>query len=669
MRIKKKYHIGISCIGSGVGQSIINSLKLSNLPIITIGFGDNPFAFGAYDCDIFDSTPSIYDSNFIDEIISKCKEHHIDLLIPSLDDEVLLYAVNEQKFKKAGINAIFPKIDIVKICRDKEKMSLILNKISNNFVKSFNMLEIKKDIENGLIEYPFIAKPKGGFASRDVIIIRNEKDLSKVKDHHIIQELAIPEETDPNYEFYMSRISKGINPQVSEISIQIVFDKTGAVMGRMMSYNKLNNGVPIEILPYQNQFVWDEMENLIPEFIKLGIRGPLNIQGRITKRGLKLFEMNPRFTGITGLRALMGFNEVENCVKEWLDIDTGKNQLKINYDRFGVRQTADKSIPFERNERLLNLNNRINVIRNNKRKSILVTGASGYLGRNLVQELIKEEKFDIILFGRDKTKIKDQFRNGKNLKIYDDSDLINGRVKLGNVDLLLHLGFARPHLGHVKIADSISFTSRLFVNAVLNQVPSIINISSQSVYGQEYDPPWREDLKVAPKTTYGMAKFAMEEILKSLKRINHQLYFTSIRLGALSGGAEGLGELDFLSKIVKQSIKGETIKIYGGNQKMERLDIRDAIEAIKKLIFSDSSAWKPEYNLGSGEVNSLKEIAEFVIFLSQKNGYLNKSKLKVIPKEVKMNFGLDSTLFRKDFSWKPKWKLVDTIESLIKYHS
>jgi hypothetical protein len=48
---QKEIKIGISCIGTGVGQSIINSIKLSSLPIKTIGFGNTPFAYGAYDCD------------------------------------------------------------------------------------------------------------------------------------------------------------------------------------------------------------------------------------------------------------------------------------------------------------------------------------------------------------------------------------------------------------------------------------------------------------------------------------------------------------------------------------------------------------------------------------------------------------------------------------------
>lgn len=62
---EKKLRIAISCIGSGVGQSVINSLKHANFPFFTLGLGTNPYAFGAYECDKYDYTKSIYDEGFL----------------------------------------------------------------------------------------------------------------------------------------------------------------------------------------------------------------------------------------------------------------------------------------------------------------------------------------------------------------------------------------------------------------------------------------------------------------------------------------------------------------------------------------------------------------------------------------------------------------------------
>lgn len=666
MKLKKTYRIGISCIGSGVGQSVINSLKMSRLPIRTIGLGTNPFAYGAYDCDEYYYTQTIYASNYIDQLIEICVKHQIDLLIPGLDDEALIYAQNEDKLKKAGIKAIFAKEAMISICRDKERMSLELNQIVDVFVKSFNKDTLSKDIENGKVKFPFIAKPRGGYASRGVEIIRNKEDISKIKDNHIVQELAVPSEDDPNYEFYMKQISKNINSQVSEISIQIVFDMRGNLMGRMFSYNKLNNGVPIEILPYEDDYIWQIIDNLVPTFLKLGLRGPLNIQGRLTKNGLKLFEMNPRFTGITGLRALMGFNEVEACVKEWLGLDKGNNQLMINYNRFGTRQTEDKSISINRNEIISKLSEKLNRKELSKRRNLLVTGASGYLGRNLVYKLLDDNYFNIWTFGRNKGNLKKIFNND-NMRFFDKDDLDEGRLQLGNVDIILHLGFARPHCTKNEIAESLLFTNELFTRAAMHQVPSIINISSQSVYGLETKPLWTEQTPVNPSTSYSMAKYATEQMLVSLKKIKNHLHFTSIRLGTLAGGVVGLIELDFLSKISNQALRGETIVIESGNQQLERFDIRDAIEALIEILKSDSSTWKTVYNLSSGEVNSLKSIVLKTINIASEYNNGIKSKIEIIDKPINMEFGMDSSLFSKSFRWEKKNSIKDSITSLLEY--
>lgn len=665
---KKDYTIGISCIGSGVGQSVINSIRLSRLPLKTVGLGTNPFAYGAYDCDIYDYTKSIYEKGYIDNLIEKCREHNIDLIIPGLDDEALIYAQNADNFKKAGIKAIYADEDLISICRDKERMSLELNKIVDVFVKSYNKETLTEDIASGKVKFPFIAKPRGGFASKGVEIIRSEDDLSKITDDHIIQELAIPVKDDPNYSFYMSQIAKNRNTQVAEVSIQLVYSPEGELMGRMFSYNKLNNGVPIEIVPYENDYIWSVVDQLTPTLLKLGLRGPINIQGRLTEDGLKLFEMNPRFTGITGLRALMGFNEVEACVKEWLGIDKGKNQLRFNYNRFGIRQTADKSIPIERNQEVKSFSKQINGEILKPKKTVFITGACGYLGQNLINRLAVNNEFNVWAFDLDKEKLK-ALHSDKVEKFYDTDDLNSGEVQLGNVDILLHFGFTRPHGTNEQIAQSLQFTNELFSRAVMHHMPAIINISSQSVYGLQNKPLWTENTPVAPETVYAQAKYATELLLQSLGKMINTLYYTSLRLGTLAGGAPGLIEVDFLSVMSRIVLAGEPLKIIGGMQQMERFDIRDAVEALEVILKSDASKWKSVYNLGSGEVHSLKDIALKIIKIGKEFNHNRHTELILENKNVDLHCGMDSSIFYLDFDWEPRFSIDEIIKSLFKYYT
>jgi len=664
---RKKITIGVSCIGSGVGQSVISSLRLSRLPIRTVGLGYNPFAYGAYDCDSYDYTLSIYHEQYVDNLIEVCLKNKIDLLVPGLDDEVMVLAANSKKLRDAGINVILADKELIAICRDKERMEKELNMVADVFVKTYDRDTLHEDISDGKVKLPLIAKPRGGFASRGIKMILSADDLKEVSDNHIIQELALPASSDPNYEYYMNQLNKKQNTQVAEVSIQLVYSPERKLMGRMFSYNKLNNGVPVEVVPYENEYIWSIVDKLTPALLEMGLYGPLNIQGRITDNGLKLFEMNPRFTGITGLRALMGFNEVEACAKEWLGIDKGKNKLQMNYKRFGTRQVSDKSIPLERNAEILSVFRNLNQGAVSERKTILITGACGYLGQRLIGRLIAEDLFNIWVYDLDKEKTEKIFGN-KADEVYDNDDYINGRIQLGNVDMLIHLGFTRPHGTNENISDSLKFTHELFTRAATNHVPAIINISSQSVYGQGTPTPWTETSPVAPTSVYAQAKYATELLLDTLGRYNNALRYSSLRLGTLSGASASMTEVDFMSKLARSAYENNTINITGGMQRMERFDIRDAVDAIIAMTKTNPDKWRPVYNLSSGEVLDLLQIAEMTVHNASKYNGGKFSEIKVEDRMIDMAFGMDSSLFYKDMKWQPKYGIDETIDTLVKHY-
>jgi carbamoyl-phosphate synthase large subunit len=52
--------------------------------------------------------------------------------------------------------------------------------------------------------------------------------------------------------------------------------------------------------------------------IALGARGAVNIQCRLVDGVVKVFEINPRFSGTTSIRALMGYNEPDVLLRRHL---------------------------------------------------------------------------------------------------------------------------------------------------------------------------------------------------------------------------------------------------------------------------------------------------------------------------------------------------------------
>lgn len=180
-------------------------------------------------------------------------------------------------------------------------------------------------------------------------------------------------------------------------------------------------------------------------------------------------------------------------------------------------------------------------------------------------------------------------------------------------------------------------------------------------------PPWSEDTPVAPGLVYAQAKYATELMLESLSEIFPSVKSSSIRLSSLAGGAPGLIEVDFLSKIARRAFEGKPIRVIGGMQQMERMDIRDSVNAIMAMLSSNPEDWIPVYNLGSGKVHSLLEIAQKAVdTASRYNGGI-RSAITVKKEEIEMNFGMDSARFREEMKWEPEYSIDDTIESLMKY--
>lgn len=662
--IDGKYCIAVMSIGSSVGQSVISSCNLSRLPITTIGLGNNPMAFGAYECDYMDYVPMIYEDDYIDELIKKCTFYHVDIIIPGFDDEAYILSKHKRLLEDHGFKVLVSEVSLFRVVNDKALMCDELSSIADIFVKSYTLADVQMKLKRNEVNFPLIAKPRDSYASKGIEILLCENDFIKVTDDHIIQELAIPHEGDPFRSIYMQQIQEKNNLQVSEVSIQVVTGKNGDILGKMASFNKLNNGIPIEIMPYENDCIWSEIDKLLPALRELGHRGPLNIQGRLTDKGLKLFEMNARFTGITGLRAIMGFNEVESCIKDWLDINTSKDTLQLNYDRFGIRQTMPRILSLDNNKRMQDLSVLINKKKLKSTKAILVTGASGYLGQTITR-LLAESDYRIMALGRNKSKLMALYNRYDHVTCYDQNDLNDGVLRFGLVDCIIHCAFARAYRGNRELADSLKFTREIFDLATVHQVPKIINISSQAVYGSCRPLFWHETTEPIPETNYAVGKYSTELMANTIKSINKHSHVTSLRLASLAGGQSGSVPTDILYKFVKSSLNHETIKIIDGSQKINRLDVRDVAEGVVRLLEMDSSTWESVYNFGPIRSYTLLEVVELVSLLSK--NYEIDTTFERNKEKAQSYFRMDSSKLYALLNWKPRYSLEETLLSLFDY--
>src|SRR5699024_3411692 len=152
------------------------------------------------------------------------------------------------------------------------------------------------------------------------------------------------------------------------------------------------------------------------------------------------------------------------------------------------------------------------MMNNNTSKTILVSGASGLLGNELVNQLLNERNYKIIALTSQKHKLVDQF-NGKNILVLQINDWVEEIDSDVKIDTFINCAFPRSS-DPGQLAQGLKFTENIISDAVSLNVKSIINISSQSVYSQKEKAVIDESLTVAPESLYGMAKYACERIVK-----------------------------------------------------------------------------------------------------------------------------------------------------------
>ena len=189
---------------------------------------------------------------------------------------------------------------MVKVGHDKCETIKYLNSNGFNYPDSV----LPKNLDHFIAKnpFPYIVKPRFGHTSENVFLVENNSELKQaieMCDRPIIQEYLSNE--DQEY-------TCGATYLFNEVLTIICLRRT------------LKNG--------NTQLAFSEKTSEVDEYVKTITRsikpfGPINFQLRLTDRGPVIFEIYPRFSGTTPIRALFGVNEVEALIEKL--IGTGVN--------------------------------------------------------------------------------------------------------------------------------------------------------------------------------------------------------------------------------------------------------------------------------------------------------------------------------------------------------
>jgi carbamoylphosphate synthase large subunit len=347
------YSIAVTAVGGGVGQSVLRALRLSSLPLRIIGFDVNPWSAGLFTCDKGYTVPHSRQPNFIERLLEILRQERVKVLIPGSDPEVRVISRARERFISSGIFPVIGSAEAVNLCIDKLAGYRFFSDQGLPFARTAPASEATALAEE--VGFPLIVKPIDGSASRGVTIALDKEQLKRQLDgtNNIAQEYLVPQIwRKKRHELARQDVYEdGVLLQTDEISVHILYDHQGNLLGKFTSCNVLRDGVPTLIDPMtipQVEETEDIASRMVSLLVEKGLVGLCNIQGKLTEVGPVFFEMNPRFTGTTAVRAAMGFNEVEAILRRVLfnePVNKVKKRLRVPENLVCSRYITEAVIP------------------------------------------------------------------------------------------------------------------------------------------------------------------------------------------------------------------------------------------------------------------------------------------------------------------------------------
>lgn len=291
--MKQKMRILITGCGGAAGISVIKSLHR----IYDIIAADmDPFSAGLFMVNKKVILPPGDSKNFINFLLQVIINYNIDLLIPTVDEELVSISRDIHRFH---CKVMLSSYNVIDICNDKWKTFL--------FLKEKEIPTAESWLESNNVSFPVILKPRIGRGSKDIYLIHNEDELkNRFNETYIIQEYL------PGNEY----------------TVDVLMEKNGKNVIASIPRERLRTESGISVV---GKTVKNEAAISIAEkaAIALGVSGPANIQVKLDKSGnAKILEINPRFAGTTPLSVAAGVNLPDLSVRNYCGEDIPKQEFK-----------------------------------------------------------------------------------------------------------------------------------------------------------------------------------------------------------------------------------------------------------------------------------------------------------------------------------------------------
>ncbi len=306
--------VGGRSVGAGVVHALVRADPAVRRRWEVIGTDADPFSWGLYVADRGALVPPASAPGYLDRIRELIASQDIAAVIPGTEPEAALLAAVRDDL---SVPVIANDAQLMPLMMDKKRTEAKLGELGLDFIPSYGWEQ--RGTAAREFGYPLVVKPtRGTGGSRGVHLVTSEPELSALIPF-------VQPDSAPVVQPYLGDAD-------SEYTVGVLSDRTGSIIDSIVIRRKLiglsllaaksHGGRPAAISTGLSQgyiIRHQEIQAFCEDLAKrLGSRGPLNIQLRVHDGRCYVFEIHPRFSGTTPIRASAGFNEPDVLLRNYL---------------------------------------------------------------------------------------------------------------------------------------------------------------------------------------------------------------------------------------------------------------------------------------------------------------------------------------------------------------
>jgi len=315
----------VTSAGGVVAQGIIKSLKLAssakdapvNYRIVSADM--SPKAAGLYRSDLGVQVPSASSRAFVDAIIGLCKEQGIRAVFVGAEEELLPLSGESKRIERETGALVLTDSDAITVGRDKWTTFERLKQLGLPCAES--ALPAARDTFIRNFGLPVVVKPREGHGSLGVQLAHDRDEIGR--------SIAAIERMG-----WRAMLQEYLSEEEEEFTSGVTVERDRRrLMSSISMRRSLKNGQTYKAFIDDFPVVRKAAEETA---LKLGVKGPVNVQARMSGGIPKAFEINPRFSASCPMRAVAGVNEPDIVYRNWVlkehvKVDSYQKLVSLRY--------------------------------------------------------------------------------------------------------------------------------------------------------------------------------------------------------------------------------------------------------------------------------------------------------------------------------------------------